>query len=245
MFYDNLYCIEEFLMIKPLLEYQNKEREKLALLSGVEGGRAKREFNDATNTIENAKRMLLNLENDAKVLLNNYESISKNLGEIFDKVSVYNKNANKSTNEEEANEQLSFISGLLSKVSAYEAQLNDISNKINIKTNAFEQAKMDVVKSQKIVAGATAAYENEKKAAEPKLEKIEAELKTLGVKVTPALLEKYKSIRKSKQQGDIVVILNGNRCGGCHFELPLSLIHKVSNQGYIVCEECGKIIYKS
>ena len=232
-------------MIKPLLEYQIKEREKIALLGGVEGGRAKREFNDANRTIENAKRMLLNLENDAKILLNNYESVSKNLGEIFDKVSAYNKNVGSGTGEEETNEQLSFISGLLSKVSAYEAQLNDIALKINSKTNAFEQAKLDVVKAQKISAASSHNYENEKKAAAPKLEKIDAELKELGAKVNTALLEKFKSIRKSNPKGDIVVILNGNRCGGCHFELPLSLIHSLSNQGYIVCEECGKIIYKA
>ena len=231
-------------IIKPLLEYQNKEREKIALVNAVEGGRAKRELDEANRTIENAKRMLLGLENDAKTLLTNYESISKALNELFDKIAVYNKTAKQSAEEDETTAQLSFVSGLLSKTGAYEAQLADIAAKINIKTAAFEEAKTQVVKAQKIVATASAQYQNEKKAAEPKIEKIDAELKVLAANVSAPLLEKYKSIRKSKSSGDIAVMLNGNRCGGCHFELPLSLIHTISGQGYIICEECGKIIFR-
>lgn len=233
-------------MIKDLLEYQNKERDKLALCDAIEGGKAKRELDDANRTIGNAKIMLLNLENDAKSLLVNYESVSKSLKENLEKISAYNNKKSKTDicNEVEAAAELSFVSELLAKISAAESQLNDIAAKINAKTNAFEDAKTQVVKAQKIATMASGLYQNEVKAVSPKIEKIDAELKAKAAGVNSVLLEKYKQIRKSKPKGDIVVKLNGNRCGGCHFELPLSLIHTVSNQGYIICEECGKIIYK-
>jgi predicted nucleic acid-binding Zn-ribbon protein len=49
---------------------------------------------------------------------------------------------------------------------------------------------------------------------------------------------------KNMRPIDIVVPLTHKRCGGCHFELPLSQVHEVTTTGYIICEECGKIIYK-
>jgi predicted nucleic acid-binding Zn-ribbon protein len=95
------------------------------------------------------------------------------------------------------------------------------------------------------VKTAAAEYEKQKSDAKPKIDKIDGELKALAAAVEPAMLEKYKQIRKQKSgTADIVIPLSGNRCGGCHFELPLSLIHTISAKGYITCEECGKIIYK-
>ena len=231
--------------IKELLEYQKKEAEKLAIEAGVEEGKAKRELDSASEAISNAQRTVLALENDAKVLLSNYSSISKNLAEIFDKIAIYNKNAKPSATEEEATSALSFVSGLLSKVSAYEAQLNDIANKINTKTQMFEDAKTQAGKAQKVRATAGAQYESDKAKASGGLEKVTAELKTMEKNVDKALLEKYKTIRKSRKKGDIVVPVKGNRCGGCHFELSLSHINRVSTSGYIICEECDKIIYKA
>jgi len=232
-------------MIKPLLEYQDKEREKLLLLAAVEGGRARVQFDESNRTIEHAKRTLLNLENDAKVLLGNYETVSKNLNEYFKEVEAYKKNAKTAADSpDETNTELGLVSTLLSKIAVSETQLNDIAARITQKTQAFEDAKIQVVKAQKNAAAASALYEAEKKDLKPKLEKLDDELKKIGSTVDPSMLEKYKSIRKNKSKGDIVVPLDGNRCGGCHFELPLSLIHTLSNHGYIICEECGKIIYK-
>ena len=231
--------------IKELLEYQKKEAEKLAIEAGVEEGKAKREFDHATQALNEAKRTLLALENDAKVLLSNYSSISKNLSEIFDKIAIYNKNAKQSATEEEATSALSFVSGLLSKVSAYEAQLNDIANKIAIKTQAFEDAKTQAVKAQAVIKAASAQYESDKANASSGFEKVIAELKAMEKNVDKTLLEKYNIIRKSRKKGDIVVPVRGNRCGGCHFELSLSHINKVGVDGYIICEECDKIIYKA
>lgn len=234
-------------MIKPLLAYQEKEKEKLQLIAGVEGGRFKRELDEASRTIENSKRALLALENDAKVLAGVYESVNKNLNEVFDKIKAMEAANNNPSGEDEATQALAFMSALLSKVGSYENQLMDIHSKINTKVAAFEEAKAQVVKAQKGVSVYQAEYEKQKKAIEQAVAKINSELEVLAKAVDKNLLEKYKQIRKSDKQQravDVAVALTNNRCGGCHFELPLSLIHSVSANGYIICEECGKIIYK-
>ena len=44
----------------------------------------------------------------------------------------------------------------------------------------------------------------------------------------------------------VFVSLSGeNQCGGCRVDMPMSLVSKLSDKGYIECENCHRIIYKS
>lgn len=232
-------------MIKPLLEYQAREREKLNLLAAVDLGRTKRELDDATRQRETASGTVKQLANDAEVCLAHFEAASKNLAEIFKKMETYSKGAKSSADEETVTNDMTFVSGLLSKVSGYESQLADIAVKsANIKT-VYDKAVVSAKKAAEVMASASVKYEKETKDIAPKIASIDADLKKLAAAVEPTLMEKYKQARKQTKKGDIVVPIAGNCCGGCRFELPSSLIHTVASRGYIICEECGKIIYKA
>lgn len=235
-------------MIKSLLDYQSKEKEKLVLLASVDGGRVKRELDTASKSLLDAKNALLSLDNDAKMLTGSYENAQKQLSEIFDRIEQFKKQLEKQQSEDEAASAVSYVSALLQKVTGYEGQLDDILRKIAGKTAAFEEAKMQVVKAQKSIAVLQVEYDKQRKQIEPSLAKFDAELSKLEKSVEPRLLEKYKTKRRLDKTGkatDIVVPLEHNRCGGCRFELPLNLSHKLATDGYIICEECGKIIYKN
>jgi predicted nucleic acid-binding Zn-ribbon protein len=233
-------------MIKPLLEYQAIEREKLALQAQVNEGRSKRELDEATKTREAASGTVRQLASDAEVALGYFESVQKNLSEVLAKLEQYRRNAKKGGETEEAiTADMTFVSGLLSKVSGYESQLSDIANKsANIKSS-YEKSVTNAKRAAEIGATAGVKFEKESKEIAPKIAALDTELKKLASKVDPALFEKFKQIRKQNQRGDIAVPALGNRCGGCRFELPLSSVHTLSGKGYIICEECGKIIYKA
>jgi len=232
-------------MIKPLLEYQTCEREKLNLLAAVDGGKTKRELDEATRTREAASGTVKQLANDAEVCLGHFEAASKNLAEIFKKLEVYGKGAKSGGDEGAVTNDMTFVSALLSKVSGYESQLADIAAKSATIKNVYEKAVVSAKKAAEVAARASVQYEKESKEIAPKIAAIDVELKKLAAAVEPKLLEKYRQIRKQTNRGDVVVPALGNRCGGCRFELPLSLLHTVASQGYIICEECGKIIYKN
>ena len=230
--------------IKPLLEYQAREREKIASLATVEGGRAKKELDEATRTREAASGTVKQLASDAEAILNSFEAASKNLAEIFKKLEAHKVGA-KGETEEAAASEMTFVSGLLSKVSGYESQLAEFSAKsANIK-NVYEKAVTSAKRAAEVASRASVQYEKESKEIAPKIAAIDAELKKLAAAVDTSLIEKYKHARKQASKGDVVVPTLGNRCGGCRFELPLSSLHTAASQGYIVCEECGKIIYKA
>ena len=233
-------------MIKELLAYQEKDKERLALVLSVENGRVKREMDTANRAIEDAKQNLLALENDARSLTSAFESVGKNLRELFERVEQYNKTASSNKSEDEIQSAASYVSALLQKVTGYENQLDDISKRIAAKAAAFEDAKTAVIRAQKNIAALTPQYQSQLKEIQPKVSVLEAELKKLEAGINKDLLERYKKRRVSDKSGkviDIAVAVVGERCGGCYHEMPTLLVHKIKTNGYIICENCGKIIY--
>ena len=233
-------------MIENLLKYQAKDKERLALLQGVEGGKVKRDIAAAERTNNDARNQLLNLESEAKNLNSMFESISKNLKELLERVEKLVK-AGQPKTEDEIKSAITYIETILSKINQIENQLENIGKTISQKTRLFEDVKTNVAKAQSVIRTLTPQYQAQLSQIRPRLDEIEKELVKIGGTVDKTLLEKYKSRRRTEPMGkisDIVVPVANGRCGACFFELPLSLIHKISTDGYIICEECGKIIYK-
>ena len=234
-------------MINSLLAYQEKDKERMSLLLTVEAGRVKRELDAAGVAIDSGRQTLLALENDAKALAAAFESSTKNLGELFARIEQYNKTAAPNKTEDEIASAHAYLSTLQSKVTGYENQLDDIAKRITAKAAAFEAAKTAVVRAQNNKKALEPQYEAQLKQIEPAINAIEAELKKLGASVDKELLEKYKHRRKNEKSGkpvDIAVGLLVDKCGGCFHEMPLLLTHRIATEGYILCESCGRIIYK-
>ena len=233
-------------MIKNLIAYQEKDKARIELLQSIEGGRVKREINASNRTISDARATLLELEREAKELTSSYESTAKMLNEYFDRIEKLKKQEESGKSEDEIQSSVAYISTLLTKVGSFESQLESIGKSINSKTKNFEDLKNSVVKAQTAVKNLTPQYETQLAQIRPRLDGIESELKTIASGIDATLIEKYKNRRKSEPQGkitDIVVPVSAGRCGACFFEMPLSLIHRISKDGYIICEECGKIIH--
>jgi len=227
-------------MIKELLAYQEKDKERLTLLLSVENGRVKRELDLATKLMNDAKSNLLSLENDAKVVTASLESSIKNLKETFTRIDQFKGES------AETQSTIEYLETLLKKVSGYESQLEEISKRIVTKSAAYRDNIAAAGRGQNTVKAYTPEYQKQCDAIAPKLAKTEAELAKLGSAVDKIVLEKYKKRRATDKSGkitDIVVAISANRCGGCFHEMPTLLVHKIKTDGYIICENCGKIIY--
>jgi len=232
-------------MIKNLIEYQEKDKKRLELLLSVEGGRNKREINAANKIVNDARATLLELERDAKDLTVAYAGLQKNLTEHLDRIEKLKKST-QPKDESEIQISISAISTLLQKVNSLESQLENVGKNIASKTKSFEEVKAAVMKAQSTIKTLTPQYQAQLDKIKPQLDEVESNLKKLGTSVDGGLLDKYKARRKTEPFGkitDIVVSVANGRCGACYFEMPLSMIHKISTNGYITCEECGKILH--
>jgi len=233
-------------MIENLLKYQAKDKERLELLLSVDGGRVKREINIAQRVNNDARTQLLNLESDAKNLISTFAVISKSIKELLAHVEK-SVRTTQPKDEDEIKSAVTYIETILLKLNQSGSQLENMGKTITQKAKLFEDVKVNVAKAQSMIKTLTPQYEAQLGQIRPKLETIEKEMLKLSSSIDKVLLEKYKNRRRAEAAGkisDIVVPVANGRCGACFFELPLSLIHKISTDGYIICEECGKIIYK-
>ena len=233
-------------MIKQILAYQEKEKEKLGLLESLEAGKVKREIDNAAKELDAAKSAVLALDNEAKAVTSSIDAVRKNLGELLSRSEQLASTDFQRQTEDEINSAISYMSTLSGKISAYEKQLDEMVKKIETKNKKFEDEKQKIIKAQKLVAAYTPQYEKAKAELEPKLKALDKELDALAKVVEPKLLERYKRVRgqiKSLKPVNIVIPVLTNQCGGCMFEMPLNKIHSIAQVGYVVCEECGKINY--
>jgi len=223
--------------VKNLLEYQEVDKKRLALLQSVEGGKIKTELTTASKVLNDARVALLDLENDAKNLQSTYNAITKHLnGHLKTAEKIIASKTDSSANE---------VSETTANLGTLENQLETIARNISAKLKLFEEKKSAVIRAQTIIKNLTPQLEASKAKLKPQLDAFDAELVKIAGGLDKDLFTKYKARRKTEMKPtNIVVPIINKRCGACHFEMPLSLINKTVSAGYILCEECGKILYK-
>ena len=232
-------------MIDKLLEYQEHNKRRIEISAAVEGGRTKREILAANKMLNDAKATLLELETAAANLQAAFENTKRNLVDLMASVkSIEGQKVGGS--EVEMHDVAVTANTLLQKVNAAENQLRNIGANVEAKVKSFEDTKNMVVRAQTVIKTLTPQYDEQLAKIKPQLDAIDKELARLTPLIDKNLLEKYKARRRSEpaRATDIVVPIRANRCGACHFEMPLSSVNKIAVDGYVVCEECGKIIYK-
>ena len=79
-------------------------------------------------------------------------------------------------------------------------------------------------------------------------EKTASENEALFGGILPNLASEYASKFKkliSGKDGRAIVPLDGNNCGGCHFEIPVHIVIEASkNEAIHSCTNCGKFIFR-
>jgi predicted nucleic acid-binding Zn-ribbon protein len=231
--------------IDELLKYQEKEKKLIALRLTVDGGRVRRELDVAQRALTTGTQQLLSLETDAKNLQATANALEKSLRDATEQAKKFL--AQKPDTESATEEAAASVSRLIETVRTIEGQLENIARTIQVKSRAFDECRNAYQKAQQARDALKPQYEAELGAIKPEIDGIEKELNQIAIKIDKNLLEKYRSRRKNEPFGkvsDIVVPITNGRCGACNFEVPPLLIHKISTDQYIVCEECGKILYK-
>jgi predicted nucleic acid-binding Zn-ribbon protein len=227
--------------IEILLEAQGVDRERLTLLGTVYDGVTKRNLDSATKLLTDTKNTLLSLETDAQILSATFGKITKAITDTINAIDGEKTNGNEEYRQGN-------LGSLLQKISILESQLGNIERQIRDKSVAFDRAKDTVRVAQTMIISNTAEFEKQKKSIAGAVSKLDKQFDDIIKNVDEKLATRYKNIRRQKGSSpkDIVVqITPDDRCGGCYFEIPLSQVSKIKTNGYIVCEECGKIIYES
>ncbi len=225
-----------------ILEYQKLDIELNKLKKSNLNSAEKNNMNKLKGYIVDAHDKGMNLENNAKSLLEDYENLKNQYNINFKKVqNLISKDLNQ-IKLDEIDELLSTINALSSELFLLERNINIIITKIKNSLKDFEITKNNIIKARTKYNEFKNSYEKGLKDIEPKIKMIESKMKELEKTIEPNLLSKYKSIKADKIFPVYVSFDNGH-CSGCRVEIPTARVNKLKQEGTIVCEQCHRIIY--
>lgn len=225
-------------MIDKILKYQDLDRQIRALEKESSNMEEKQIMNKMIAYVKDAQNKSAQLESQAKQLVDDYQKVKseydlalKNIQNLVD---------SKTQNDRTVN----LINTYSSDLYMLERKLNIIVNKSQEILKQFSVAKNNVLKAKQKHKECKEKYDSKINAINPKIEKLRQEQKKLEPEIDEKALAKYKNVLNDNIF-PVFVPVAGNLCGGCRMEIPMGKMDKLKNDGYIVCEQCGRFIYNN
>ena len=163
---------------------------------------------------------------------------------------IYNKMA-KNLEVAEKNsggEDVSKNEGLLDAIETITSNLNKLDKEMSAVINnctSIQNEVSSIMKSARTAKANMQKYKEDFAAYKAQMDEKIAELKDKLAKQAKncdkTLLTKYK--QKAAEKTNVFVPEVSNRCGGCRMEISASKLNKLKTDGFIECENCGRIIY--
>lgn len=228
--------------MKEILEYQKLDMQLKKLEKQVNSSNEKNVMNQMINYVKTAQNKTLELEKSAKKLTEDYQSLKAEYDKSLKTIKELTAKKAEELSEKEMEEVFHKINQVSSNLYMIERNLNINVNNIKSILKEFETTKNQVIVARTKHKESKEKYEQLVADIKPKTDKIIAEMCALESKVKPELLTKYKE-KKHDNIFPVFVELKDGNCGGCMMAQPKGRIDKLKQDGYIICEQCGRIIF--
>lgn len=223
-------------MIENILKYQELDRQIRLLEKESANMEEKQIMNKMIAFVKDAQNKSGALENNAKQLVDDYKKTKAEYEKVL-------ANIQKLIESDTQNEKtLGIINTYSSDLYMLERKLNIIVTKTQETLKQFGVAKNNVIKAKQKHKECKEKYDAKINEITPKVNKLKQEQKKLESVVDEKMLSKYKSVLHDNIFPVLVPVSN-KLCGGCRMEIPMGKMDKLKNDGFIVCEQCGRVIY--
>lgn len=227
--------------MEKILQYQRLDIELHKLIRATENSEEKVVMNKMIAYVKDAQNKSGAIENSAKKVVEDYKNLRRKYDECNKKVNALISISDyQNIDYEDAYKK---INSLSSELFMIERNLNITINRAKELLKEFEVTKNNVIKARGRHKESKDKYEKLIASHAPKIEEIKKQMKDLEKTVDPKQLEKYRSIKNDKIF-PVFVPLQNNLCGGCRMEIASGKLNKLSTEPYIICEHCGRVIYK-
>lgn len=228
--------------MEKILTYQKLDLSLQQLEKQLSSSSEKSVMTQMINYVKDAQSKSMELEKKAKKLTEDYEMLKTE----YDKNFALIKKLTAKNAEELSAEQMEITFNQINQISS---NLYMIERNLNINVNAiktilkeFENTKNSVIKARTKHKESKERFEALHAEIAPKIEKIKKEMQKLEPTLNGEMLAKYKAVKKDNIFPVFVPLENGN-CGGCRMAQPKGKLDKLKTESYIICEQCGRVIF--
>ena len=226
-----------------LLKYQQADMELDQYEKEMRGNSNRKELLKHRDFLLEQQNVLKKIESDVEIMGDRMEALADEIkrlnGSVAEATAAFE--ANRPDNLEDARKQIASIQKLIATISRYEAELAKMRKDSEARDRQQREVRVRAAKARAEFDRIKVIYDEEYKAASGKLEELKAKVAKEAEGIEPALLEKYKAIKRHAAMP--ITRLHEDRCGGCNMQLSAADKDKVrSGLPYVECENCGRII---
>lgn len=228
------------MQMKEILEYQKLDGKIRKIENEIKNSEDRKNASKMQDYLRDSQVKLVKLEEQSEKLV----KIQKKAIEAYNDFALKLEQAIK----EEKSSTPAEVSAQMEKLNSFHAICAKLEKDIESLKTSLEKVSAEfdaIMKNSKTAKGNFEVYKNRfnemKKSREPELAELTRERDELSKTIDAKIMEKYR--QKVESKSPVFVPSTNSTCGGCRMEISGSKMKSLKEQGFIECENCGRIIY--
>lgn len=230
-----------------LWEYQAVELKKEALEREVINTPARTKLNKLHGFLTEQQNAISRTQREIVQRQTALERLQDQVEKLLNRVELERSEFDEMQNDEECTaEEMTECrhnhERLLDELAAVRREISDLVKWLDSAVKEYKDTRNKAGKAKKEYDTLRVVCEEEYAKSEGSRKEADAAVAALAANVDPALLERYKRVKRNHTVP--MAKVENNQCGGCNMSLPMVVVKRVqSSDGLVECENCGRILY--
>jgi len=224
-----------------ILEIQKLDAQKRKILASVTKSNETKLLEKLTAVMKEGRTFVSNISNASSEMIDEYNEINRKYNNLKAKAEITQKQKVENSDLESLASIVESTNSLASEGAIMEQRMRELMDKSTKLLNDYNTAMNKLKTTKQKVDALKEMIAKMQESVLPQVKELEQKIEALSQTVDKEVYAKYTKMRDDNIF-PVYVRLNGNMCGGCQMELPLSFVEKLKLKGSLPCEECHRII---
>lgn len=226
--------------MEEILKYQDIDSEIKKIEAQIADNASRKNAIKMQQFLKDAQGKLVELGKRADDTIKAYNQYKEIYNKMAKNLEVAEKNA--------GSEDIAKSEGLLDAIETITSNLAKLDKEmasVIANCTSIQNEVASIMKSARTAKTNMQKYKEEfakyKAEMDEKIAELKEKLAKQAKNVDKAMLAKYK--QKSQEKANVFVPEVSGKCGGCRMEISASKLNTLKAEGFIECENCGRVIY--
>ena len=229
--------------IESLLKYQEIDGQLKKIVSAINQSEESVKGKKLGAFLKESEEKIKKMDKRADELNVLIEKLKESYKQSTEKLIELEEGVGQAIDKNELNYVAKKLAELTKTIAGIEKELANAVKEMGDISTRYDDLRSKVPSAKAQYKECRAKFDQIKKDQEPQISALKQQLAELEKDIDPKMMESYQKVR-GQNIYPVLVPLSGNNCGGCRMDLSIGEIGKLNEQGYAVCENCHRFIYK-
>lgn len=234
------------MQLDKLWQFMQLDMEADRFENGIRQSEKRQKLLKQRNFLMDQQNNMKKIEGDVVAMSDRLEAVSdeaQRLQKTLDALLEEIEN-NPPKSAEEADARIEPVQKLMDKLSRYELELSKMRKDADTKDRQQRDIRVRAAKTKQEFDLLKKDYDVEFKRDTAELKAMRDKTDAEAAKLDPALLEKYRSVKRHVTP-PMAKLIDG-QCSGCFISLPGATMLEIKNgENMVVCDNCGRILFNA